>query len=106
MDPLDEPKAALRVLIQLSIHSEGLNVTALYGEMSERFGVGRPATNSSYKALLDAGLVEVTDRKVRKRRLKMIRLTDRGRRISTKIRGILCILQEPIVANLHLADNH
>jgi hypothetical protein len=40
MDPLDEPKAALRVLIQLSIHPEGLNVTALYDEMGERFESG------------------------------------------------------------------
>ncbi len=93
LDPLDEPKAALRTLFILSVHSEGLNVMALYGVMKERFGVGRPATDSSYRALLGAGLVEVFNKKIEGRSLRVVKLTDRGLRAAIKIRGVVSVLQ-------------
>ena len=57
LDELDEPKAALRMLLMLSANQQGMNVTWLLREMREVYGVGRPAVESTYKALMGAGLV-------------------------------------------------
>ncbi len=35
LDELDEPKAALRILMELSSHDQGMNVTWLYRVMKE-----------------------------------------------------------------------
>jgi hypothetical protein len=93
MDPLDYPKAALRMLLELSKNlEEGLNVIRLYETMNERFGVGRSATSSSYKALLSADLVEVNKKKVEGHNFSMIKLTAKGLEVSIKIREIATIL--------------
>jgi DNA-binding transcriptional ArsR family regulator len=63
LDELDEPKAALRMLMELSSNDQGMNVTWLYRAMKEEYGVGRPAVDTSYKALIRAGLAEAYDAK-------------------------------------------
>ena len=93
LDPLDEPKASLRTLFILSKHVEGLNVMALHEEMKSFFGVGRPATDTSYTALVGAGLVEVVEGWSGRHKVKIVRLTERGHRISIKLREIISILQ-------------
>lgn len=92
LDTLDYPKAALRTLFVLHTHYKGLNVMALFRVMSERFGVGRPATESSYKALLDAGLAEMVDMKINGRSFKVIKITDVGNKIAIKLRQIVSVL--------------
>ena len=93
IDPLDDPKAALRTLFVLSGQREGMNVMAMYMVMSERFGVGRPATDSSCVELVGAGLVEVNEVRRDGRRFKVVKLTDKGLRVAVKFREIVGILQ-------------
>ena len=54
---LDEPSAALRILLELSGTPQGINVTNLYEAMMAQ-GVGRSAVDSSRRALMVAGLTE------------------------------------------------
>jgi len=54
---LDEPSAAMRILLELSKTPQGINITILHGIMSAR-GVGRTAVDSSRRALIAAGLAE------------------------------------------------
>jgi hypothetical protein len=98
LDNLDEPKATLRLLVELSIHLEGMNVTWLYQVMKENYGVGRPAVDTSYKALIRSGLAEEYDAKGSKSKLKVIQLTLLGQKIATKINeieGILVAAKQP-----------
>jgi len=93
LDPLDEPKASLRTLFILSKHVEGLNVMALHEEMKSFFGVGRPATDTSYTALVGAGLVEVAEGWSGRHKVKIVKLTERGKRVAIELRKIISILQ-------------
>jgi hypothetical protein len=52
---LDEPSAALRILLLFLNAGQGINITKLY-EAMETFGVGRTAVDSSRRALIKAGL--------------------------------------------------
>ena len=92
IDDLDEPKATLRVLLELSIHLEGMNVMWLYQVMKENYGVGRPAVDTSYKALIRSGLAVAYDAKGSKSKLKVIQLTLLGQKVAAKINEIESIL--------------
>jgi len=97
LDELDEPKAALRMLLMLSANQQGMNVTWLYRAMREVYGVGRPAAESTYKALMGAGLVgveEMTGSGTRSK-LKVIALTPLGVEVALKIGEIGVMLGEP-----------
>jgi hypothetical protein len=88
LDELDEPKAALRILMELSSHDQGMNVTWLYRVMKEGYSVGRPAVDTSYKALIRAGLAEADDLKGPTTRVKVITLTSLGHEVESKVREI------------------
>ena len=88
LDELDEPKAALRMLIELSLNLQGMNVTWLYKVMEETYSIGRSAVDTSYKALVKAGLVESYDAKGSRSNYKVITLTKLGNEVMQKIREI------------------
>ena len=88
LDELDEPKAALRVLIELSSNDQGMNVTWLYRAMKEGYGGGRPAVDTSYKALIRAGLAMTYETKGPTSKVKVIILTSLGYEVESKIREI------------------
>jgi len=88
LDELDEPKAALRVLVELSNSVQGMNMTGLYRVMREGYKVGRPAVDTSYKALIRAGLAEVYDDKGPRSKLKIIQISSLGEEVVLKIREI------------------
>ncbi len=93
LDGLDEPKAALRMLIELSSSIQGMNVTWLYRVMREKYSVGRPAVDSSVKALMEAGLVEEYESNGARSRLKVIILTQLGDEIVLRLRDIETIME-------------
>jgi hypothetical protein len=89
LDELDEPKAALRVLMELSSNAQGMNVTWLYRVMKEAYGVGRPAVDTSYKALMRVGLAEMYETKgAGSRKVKVVMLTSLGHEVESKVREI------------------
>jgi DNA-binding PadR family transcriptional regulator len=87
LDELDEPKASLRMLLLLSVNLQGMNVVMLYRAMKEAHNVGRPAVDTTYKALVRAGLAEayeMTDSGSGSK-LKVIALTPLGIEVASKI---------------------
>ena len=86
LDELDEPKAPLRVLVELSNSVQGMNMTGLYRVMREVYNVGRPAVNTSYKALIRARLAEVYDAEGPRSKLRIIQITSLGEEVVLRIR--------------------
>ena len=85
---LDEPSAALRILLELSRNPQGINVTALYDSMSSR-GAGRTTVESSRRALVKAGLAsEYSQVDGRGRRFVILETTSLGSEVAQKIEDI------------------
>ena len=82
---LDEPSAALRVLLELSGTPQGISVTSLYEAMMAR-GVGRTAVDSSRRALMVAGLTEENRMKGGgNRRMTILSATHLGDEVARKL---------------------
>jgi hypothetical protein len=90
---LDEPSAALRILLLFSNKSpEGITIMTLYDAMSEQ-GVGRTAVDTSRRALLKAGLTEESQMKNDKNRtVIVVSYTQLGCEVTNKIKEIQEIL--------------
>ncbi|MGD0803820.1 MAG: hypothetical protein ABSA11_07090 [Candidatus Bathyarchaeia archaeon] len=85
---LDEPSAALRMLLEISGKGQGINVTRLY-EVMGALGVGRTAVDSSRRSLIVAGLTEEVKMKGEKgKTLTVLISTPLGYEVATKIREI------------------
>jgi hypothetical protein len=94
---IDEPSAALRILLLLSnVSPEGITVTTLNEAMSKQ-GVGRTAVDTSRNALLKAGLTNENSMKNEKRRtIIVISLTNLGIEVTRKLKEI-----QEILNNIH-----
>ena len=85
---LDEPSAALRILLEASRHGQGINVSKLY-EVMNGLGVGRTAVDSSRRALVEGRLVEEGKMRAGKGgTLTLLFLTTLGCDVVGKIREI------------------
>jgi DNA-binding transcriptional ArsR family regulator len=81
---LDEPSAALRILLELSRIPQGINVTNLYEAMMAQ-GVGRSAVDSSRRALMVAGLTEENRMKGGNRMMTILSTTRLGDGVARKL---------------------
>jgi hypothetical protein len=91
---IDEPNAALRILLEISKEGQGVNVTRLY-EVMGALDVGRTAVDSSRKSLISAGLVEEVKMKGEKGKiLKILFTTPSGYDVAIKIREIQEIMDK------------
>jgi hypothetical protein len=82
---LDEPIAALRILLELLKTPQGIRITNLYELMSAQ-GVGRTAVDSSRRSLIGAGLAEEDKMKDgRKRTLTILSTTPLGFEVAQKL---------------------
>jgi predicted transcriptional regulator len=91
---IDEPNAALRILLEISKEGQGVNVTRLY-EVMGALDVGRTAVDSSRKSLISVGLVEEVKMKGEKGKLlKILFTTPSGYDVAMKIREIQEIMDK------------
>ena len=91
---IDEPNAALRILLEISKEGQGVNVSRLFEVMSA-LDVGRTAVDSSRKSLISAGLIEEVKMKGEKRKLlKILFTTPSGYDVAMKIREIQEIMDK------------
>ena len=82
---LDEPGAALRMLIELSKGQQRHSVGELYAAMSA-LGVGRTAFGSSRRALVGAGLArEDREKGSRNRTFMVLSITSLGLEVASKL---------------------
>jgi hypothetical protein len=85
---LDEPSAALRLLVELSKGQQRHSIGELYATMSA-LGVGRTAFNSSRRALVGAGLArEDREKGSNNRTYIVLSITDRGLEVADKLSEI------------------
>ena len=82
---LDEPSAALRILIELSKAPQRFSIMELYGIMSA-LGVGRTAVDSSRRALIRAGLArEDREKGPNNRKYTYLSITLRGEEVADRL---------------------
>jgi len=89
---LDEPSAALRLLVELSEGQMRHSVGQLYVTMSS-LGVGRTAVDSSRRALVGAGLArEDREKGSDNRTYVVLSITDRGLDVAKKLSEIQALM--------------
>ena len=89
---LDEPGAALRLLLVVSSRPSGITVGTLYKFMI-RLGVGRSMVDSSRRYLHEANLIVANSLRVEPRRtVKILSCTPLGLEIAKKIEEIDVIM--------------
>ena len=87
LEKLDNPRAALRILVVLSERPQGATVNKLY-ETMKALGIGRAAIDTSRAALLEAGLTAEYNPDNEKRYVKVIDLTPLGVSVAIKLKAI------------------
>lgn len=89
---LDEPSAALRLLIELSKGEQRHSIGKLYVIMSA-LGVGRTAVDSSRRALIGAGLArEDKEKGTHNRTYMVLSITVHGLEVADKLLEIQSIM--------------
>jgi DNA-binding transcriptional regulator GbsR (MarR family) len=89
---LDEPGAALRMLVELSKAPQRFSVGELCVAMSA-LGVGRTAVDSSRRALVGAGLAQEDKEKgSRNRTFMVLSITSRGMKVASKLGEIQALM--------------
>ena len=97
---LDEPSAALRILLETSRHGQGINVSKLY-EVMNTLGVGRTAIDSSRRELIDARLVAENRMKGGKRgTMTVLMPTPLGIKVADRIQEIQSIIDQAHLRSL------
>jgi hypothetical protein len=91
---LDEPGAALRLLVELSKGQQRHSIGELYATMSA-LGVGRTAIDSSRRALVGAGLAREDREKDRRNRTFMVlSITVLGLEVAGKLLEIQALMSK------------
>jgi hypothetical protein len=89
---LDEPSAALRMLIELSKGQQRHSIGELYATMYA-LGVGRTAFNSSRRALIRADLAwEDKEKGTNNRTYTVLSITSRGMKVASKLGEIQALM--------------
>jgi len=98
LEKLDNPRAALRILVVLSEKPQGATINNFY-ETMKALGIGRAAIDTSRAALLEAGLTAEYHPDDEKRYVKVIDLTPLGVSVAIKLKAIAEMLRrstEPV----------